>query len=405
MTEKPIIKSRRITKRMPAIYDDTRKTGLSTLSPMVLGAVLLCSIVFSAPAAALRAVYFIPKDPGDIFGDKLVGFMQAVAADLDIDLEIVRVHTDSSLMRNRQTLESIKEDKNKIDIVLTHYDAATLIPDLAALARSREFVIVTINIKPPQSDFEKIGLPREQYPRWIACLAPDDVSAGYQEAHELSMAARVLFTGSDTLQAVAIGGNDVGNVNSDRINGLRRSLQSEIGVTIADTVLTDWRPEQGYDAAAKFIATYPQAKIFWAASDSLALGAINALEEKGMTPGRDFVTGGIDWSDEGIQAVIDGRMAATVGGHFMEGGWALLLAFDYLRGSDFAGDLGASITTPMHTLTPRNVSQYAGFLDQDYWKQLDFRRFSKALNPELKKYDFSLEALMRSSAAAAVKQP
>jgi ABC-type sugar transport system substrate-binding protein len=391
------------------MYDATGKKpdapGLRALFPAVLGAVLLCGIAFSAPAAALRAVYFIPKNPGDIFGDKLAGFMQAVAADLDIDLEIVRVHTDSSLIRNRQTLEAIKKDNKKIDIVLTHYDAASLIPDLAALAKSRDFVFVTFNIKPPQSDFQKIGRPREQYPRWIACLAPDDVSAGYQEARELSMAAQILFAGSKTIQMVAIGGSDVGEVNLDRIGGMRHSLTSETGITIMETVLTDWRPEQGYNAAAKFIATYPQAKIFWTASDSLALGAIDALEKKGMAPGRDFITGGIDWSDEGIQAVIDGKMAATVGGHFMEGGWALLLAFDYLSGKDFAGDIGVSITTPMHTLTAKNASQYAEFLDRNYWKQLDFRRFSKALNPELKKYDFSLEALMRPAPAAATRRP
>lgn len=391
------------------MYDATGKKpdapGLRALFPAVLGAVLLCGIAFSAPAAALRAVYFIPKNPGDIFGDKLVGFMQAVAADLDIDLEIVRVHTDSSLIRNRQTLEAIKKDNKKIDIVLTHYDAASLIPDLAALAKSRDFVFVTFNIKPPQSDFQKIGRPREQYPRWIACLAPDDVSAGYQEARELSMAAQILFAGSKTIQMVAIGGSDVGEVNLDRIGGMRHSLTSETGITIMETVLTDWRREQGYDAAAKFIATYPQAKIFWTASDSLALGSIDALEKKGMAPGRDFITGGIDWSDEGIQAVIDGKMAATVGGHFMEGGWALLLAFDYLSGKDFAGDIGVSITTPMHTLTAKNASQYAEFLDRNYWKQLDFRRFSKALNPELKKYDFSLEALMRPAPAAATRRP
>lgn len=386
------------------MYDATGKKpdapGLRALFPAVLGAVLLCGIAFSAPAAALRAVYFIPKNPGDIFGDKLVGFMQAVAADLDMDLEIVRVHTDSSLIRNRQTMEAIKKDNKKIDIVLTHYDAASLIPDLAALAKSRDFVFVTFNIKPPQSDFQKIGRPREQYPRWIACLAPDDVSAGYQEARELSMAAQILFAGSKTIQMVAIGGSDVGEVSLDRIGGMRHSLTSETGITIMETVLTDWRREQGYDAAAKFIATYPQAKIFWTASDSLALGAIDALEKKGMAPGRDFITGGIDWSDEGIQAVIDGKMAATVGGHFMEGGWALLLAFDYLSGKDFAGDIGVSITTPMHTLTAKNASQYAEFLDRNYWKQLDFRRFSRALNPELKKYDFSLEALMRPAPAA-----
>lgn len=391
------------------MYDATGKKpdapGLRALFPAVLGVVLLCGIAFSAPAAALRAVYFIPKNPGDIFGDKLVGFMQAVAADLDIDLEIVRVHTDSSLIRNRQTMEAIKKDNKKIDIVLTHYDAASLIPDLAALAKSRDFVFVTFNIKPPQSDFQKIGRPREQYPRWIACLAPDDVSAGYQEARELSMAAQILFAGSKTIQMVAIGGSDVGEVNLDRIGGMRHSLTSETGITIMETVLTDWRREQGYDAAAKFIATYPQAKIFWTASDSLALGAIDALEKKGMAPGRDFITGGIDWSDEGIQAVIDGKMAATVGGHFMEGGWALLLAFDYLSGKDFAGDIGVSITTPMHTLTAKNASQYAEFLDRNYWKQLDFRRFSKALNPELKKYDFSLEALMRPAPAAATRRP
>lgn len=382
---------------MPVMHDFTRKksgsAGPNILSSVVLGTVLLCSVAFSASAQAMRAVYFIPKAPGDIFGDKVAGFMQAVAADLGIDLDVVHVHTDSSLMRNRQTLEVIQEDKNKIDIVLLHYDAANLIPELSALAESRDFVIVTFNIRPAQSDLQKIGRPREQYPRWITYLAPDDVSAGNQLAHELVAAAKTLFTDTDAMQMVAIGGNDVGEVNSDRLGGVKHRLQSESEVTLQDTILTDWRPEQGYDAAMQFINAHPNAKIFWAASDGLSLGAIDALTERGLKPGQHFITGGIDWSDEAIQAVVDGRMVATVGGHFMEGGWALLLAFDYLSGKDFADELGVSIATSMHTLTRQNVSQFAALLNEDSWKQLDFRRFSKALNQKLENYDFSLEAL------------
>lgn len=362
----------------------------------MLGTLLSCIMAYSPAAEAMRAVYFIPKPAGDIFGDKVADFMGTVAADLGIDLEIVRVHTDSSLIRNRQTLETIQADKHNIDIVLLHYDTAILIPELSALAEKRGFVIATFNIKPAQNDFEKIGRPREQYPRWITYLAPDDTSAGYQLAHELIDAAKTLFAGTDTMQMVAIGGNDIGEVNMNRLNGLQQRLQSESGVTLKDSILTDWRREQGYDAAAKFIGEYPQTKIFWAASDSLALGAINALADKNLRPGRDFVIGGIDWSDEAIQAVSDGRMVATIGGHFMEGGWALLLAFDYLQGRDFADDVGVSIATPMHTLTRNNVAEFAGLLNKEYWEQLDFRLFSKALNPDLKKYDFSLRALKQS---------
>jgi simple sugar transport system substrate-binding protein len=44
----------------------------------------------------------------------------------------------------------------------------------------------------------------------------------------------------------------------------------------------------------------------------MALGAIQAIEAAGLTPGKDIVLVSIDAIREGVQAVIDGKLGCTV---------------------------------------------------------------------------------------------
>ena len=88
-------------------------------------------------------------------------------------------------------------------------------------------------------------------------------------------------------------------------------------------------------------------------------------------------------------------MTATIGGHFMEGGWALVLIHDYAKGIDFVEELGVKIPTPMQALTAANVKSYQDKMHPEKWSQIDFKQFSKVYNKKLTKYDFSLETMLK----------
>lgn len=138
---------------------------------------------------------------------------------------------------------------------------------------------------------------------------------------------------------------------------------------------------------------YPQTRVLWAASDAMALSMADAARAQGRTPGKDIFIGGIDWSDAGLAAVQQGDLVASLGGHFMEGGWVMVLLHDYHHGLDFSASLGSTIRSDMQIINKKNVLAYRKNFGGKNWDSIDFRKFSRVLNPGLKKYDFSLKAV------------
>jgi ABC-type sugar transport system substrate-binding protein len=53
-------------------------------------------------------------------------------------------------------------------------------------------------------------------------------------------------------------------------------------------------------------------EILYAHNDDMALGAIQAIEEAGLKPGKDILIVSIDAIKEAVQAVVDGRISCTV---------------------------------------------------------------------------------------------
>ncbi|HEX8536538.1 MAG TPA: substrate-binding domain-containing protein, partial [Cystobacter sp.] len=137
---------------------------------------------------------------------------------------------------------------------------------------------------------------------------------------------------------------------------------------------------------------YPELQAVWAANDDLAMGALQALEEAGRRPGEDVLVGGIDWTPEALEAVRAGRLVTSLGGHFLEGAWALVLLSDHHQGRDFASER-LDWSTAFLPATRANVAGYLELLARPDWEAFDFRAFSKAANPRLKHYDFSLQTL------------
>ncbi|MBB5203101.1 hypothetical protein HNQ51_000394 [Inhella inkyongensis] len=128
----------------------------------------------------------------------------------------------------------------------------------------------------------------------------------------------------------------------------------------------------------------------------MTFGAMEAAQAQGLVAGRDLLFSGINTSAEAMQAVVDGRLAALSGGHFLCGAWALVLLHDHHRGLDFMSE-GLELQRPMFMLF--DAPQARRFLQRFGDGQalaLDFRPYSKALNPGLKRYPFQLEGLLKA---------
>jgi ABC-type sugar transport system substrate-binding protein len=135
--------------------------------------------------------------------------------------------------------------------------------------------------------------------------------------------------------------------------------------------------------------------VIWAGNQAAMWGAVQGVEQAGKIPGKDVFIGGFDWGPDSIAAVADGRITASMFGHFMEGVWALLLVHDYHYGFDFADDVGVKISTPMNPVTAKNYERYKAVLNESHWEDVDSKRLSKKYNPALGSYNFNISRLLK----------
>jgi ABC-type sugar transport system substrate-binding protein len=225
-------------------------------------------------------------------------------------------------------------------------------------------------------------------------MHPDDAGAGYVLARILLDRAKTLKANADhAVQIAGLTGDELSSVSAAREAGFRRAAR-ENNATLHSVIGTSWRREVAERATATILEQHPDTSAIWTVTDPAALGVIDELKKRGLKPGVDVVTGGFDWSEQGIEAVRRGEMVATMGGHFMEGGWAMILAYDYHHGKDFADELGTTIFSSLQAVTPDNVDHHTDLFKQQDVDKIDFRELSKTYNSKLDKYDFSIENLL-----------
>jgi galactofuranose transport system substrate-binding protein len=108
-----------------------------------------------------------------------------------------------------------------------------------------------------------------------------------------------------------------GEPGSAAANERRRAFGDAIAkypqFRIIDSQTGNFRRAEGKSVMEALIKKHGrQIEILYAHNDDMALGAIQAIEEAGMRPGTDILIVSIDAIREAVQAVVDGRINATV---------------------------------------------------------------------------------------------
>ena len=345
----------------------------------------------------LKVTFLNPAKPDNDFWNTVTSYMKAAGEDLGID---IRVHytksdsTDKGLMENYLALKKDIEDKKAPDYLLMIYVRGGSSDKIMKMANEAKIKTVIFNTDIPKEDREKIGHPRGKFPNWIGHMYPDDEKAGFDLANSLIKAARELKKEKEKVEVVGISGDYLSSAAHLRNIGLRSAVK-ENGEQLRRIIFADWSKDEATKKTEIMIKRYPNTRVFWSASDFMSLGIIDAIKKSGKTPGKDIVTGGVDWMSDALEEIRAGRMAASIGGHFMEAGSIMVMLYDYHNGKDFAKSEGVSIQSRMDIIDKNNVGDYLkNFKDRD-WKKIDFKKLSKVLNPKLKKYDFSLNTILK----------
>lgn len=356
----------------------------------VLGSIALLCLPAAAPAAdeaALQVGFLAGGNKENNFWVRMGEFAEAVAEDLNIDLKIT-YPPPSTYVIKRKGEQLVTSLPNEAYFIMPYFDSVS--GDLLKIAEERSIRSFVINTEILEQDRENIGVPRQKYRYWIGHMRPDDVLAGYLVADELMKR----FEKPATVRMIGLNGDPAVQVAADRQAGLEKRLGESPAAKLLDVGKADWIQESARVTAQDLFKKHPEANAVWAASDPMALGAIEAIKNLGKQPGKDVIIASIDWTNEGLTAVQAGEMTANIGGHFMEAGIALLLIYDYHNQHDFVTELDRNFRTSMYSVSSENIDEYFRRVGKNPdWSSIDFKQFTKTHNPELSRYDFSWEAI------------
>ena len=338
----------------------------------------------------MKVAFLNPATNSDPFFGNMVAFMRVAAGALDIDLEVIECDHVEAKMREHG--RALARRGQRPDCLLLNND---LNVGLEILPRAAEAGIKVLLIcqGTMAADAAQLGEPREKYADWLGELLPDDRESGFVLASTLIEQARAAGkTASDgKIHMCGLSGTFT-SASILRVGGLRDAAAENPDVSLEEVAPATWQRDKAAWWASELLKRNPLTSVIWGANDSLALGAADAISAAGKVPGKDVFTGGIDWAPLALPKVRDGVLAASLGGHFMDGAWGLIMLYDHCHGYDFD-----AIRSRTHNVlvTSANVHEYLGVLDRSRWSRIDFTAFSKARNSALEHYDFSPEQVVR----------
>jgi ABC-type sugar transport system substrate-binding protein len=365
-----------------------------------LGAFLVAAVlvVTMSPAWSgnIRVAFINPGMTGEAFWLQVSATMLAAAEELGIDLDIR--YTNREYDKAIAVADQILSQRPLPDYLIATNDigaGGAIIKRADAAGVS----MILLSNDLDQKEWAEFGEPRTKYRRWLGSIAPDHEGGGYGIAEGILIeAARIKKT--RPLKLLALAGDVETPASNDRVRGLKRAIDVMSNLLGPDSVELlkvanlDWTEKGAESWVSEFLKTGPRIDALWAANDPMAFGAITALRKAGYTPGIDVIVGGLNWSQGGVQRVLNGEMLLTHGGHFLGGAWAMVILRDYQDGRDFAEE-DVRLQFPMGAIDLPVARRFPDLGKVD-WGKVDFTRFSKTRNPAVTRYSFTPDAVLNA---------
>lgn len=357
---------------------------------------LLTTLGLIAPAQAVSVAFINPGRSNEAYWVAAASAMVQAARSLNMALEVKYAERDHLKALEIAASLAARPVAQRPDYVVFSNDYATG-PEILRLLNGSGIKAMMAFSGIHGADRRVTGGPREKYGFWLGTLEPRAEDAGYLTAKMLIEKGRAAqLRGADgLLHVIAIAGDRSTPSSAARNAGLQRALAEASDVVLDQIVYANWNRETAMTKSRWLVRRHAEARLVWAGSDQMAFGAMQAWREHSDVPGRDVLFSGVNTSVEALKAVRSGELAALAGGHFMAGAWAMVMIHDHAKGVDFARSEGLELVVPMFILfTPPLAERFMQrFADEQ--KTLDFRHYSRALNPRLTHYDFDVGDLLR----------
>lgn len=162
--------------------------------------------------------------------------------------------------------------------------------------------------------------------------------------------AKICELGNNEGTAIIIEGS-LGQQNSiDRAEGSAAAFK-EAGVEVVARQAANWQRTEAMALVQNLLQEFPDVKYIFACNDEMALGAYEAVAQLGKT---DILICGVDASPEAVQAVADGKLAATcLQDSFQQAYQTVEMALEMVNGNAVE-----EVMLPGVVVTADNAAQY-----------------------------------------------
>ena len=340
-----------------------------------------------------KIAMFYPRDAP--FWTNFINLMNEAALDLGIELQTFSAKGNRILMK--QQFLSVLKGENKVDVVIfnNYKNSAS---QFIKLANDAEIYSFLVNSAMTADKSLEMGLPREKYPYWLGQMYPDEKGTNQRITNTLINDARDKYPEQE-INIIGINGPISSGAAIMRLDAFKETLEQQKNVKLHQVVhIESWDEAEASIKFQALMKRYQDTNVVWAGSARLVDGILMGEKPLGLTAGNDYFTGGIGFKKSMLEAIRNGQVSATAGGHYIEGAWSLVLIYDYLSGKDFINH-GVELLTPMGVVTHENVQLYIDNLTAEKWtktnlRKINFRQYSKAINSELDGYQFDFDSII-----------
>ncbi|WP_035684410.1 ABC transporter substrate-binding protein [Bradyrhizobium sp. Cp5.3] len=374
---------------------------------ILLAVSLACGVLAPAGGAVaaegkpLNIVFVNPGKTGEVFWDMVSQTMQAAGRKLNAKVEVLTSERNYRTMQELGLAVLARAEKPDFLILSNEESAAVPIVEAAEIAGVKTLLLSNTLIG---DDAARLGPPREKLKTWLGDITTDLTTAGARMANALIGAARAgkWQSPDGRIHILGIGGDEITPASIARNAGLDLAVAAAPDVVVDRMLFANWTQSEAEHVTANYLNWASRKGIrpagIWAGNDPMALGALNALAAAGLAPGRDIEVVGLNWSEDALREIKAGRLLLTDGGHFLLGGWSIVLLRDYADGCDFAA-ASPHVEVKTSAVTRNNLVSVSALIRTRAFERIDFARF-RAKAGACGRYDFSIDALISSLSPA-----
>jgi ribose transport system substrate-binding protein len=307
-----------------------------SISTKIIIGLLLASFLFTGLWACYEeefpgrpTVALVVKTLNNPFFNNMQEGAEMMADSLELNLIVQAAEREVDVEKQVQIIENLIQ--RRVDVImLTPSGSREVVP---VIGRANEAGIPIIDLD-TRVDMELL----ENDGSYIATFIGSDNFEGGRIAGQY--VAEQLNGSGQVAVLEGIPGHETAD---SRQSGFLEALSEYPDIEVVASQTANWERNMGYNVFENILQTYSDLDAVFAASDLMALGAVEAMASNGFSP-EDILVVGFDAHEEAIQAIREGRMDATIAQNPYEIGKAgVENAYKVINGEEIPDDITIEI--------------------------------------------------------------